>query len=186
VKFAVRYLWDINILPLKRRVMIISAVFVTLSSVVSVPAHAFTQGIPYRINFQGRLADATGAALPDGSYNIKFRIWDALTSGTNLWEEDRVRSATDDRIAITNGLFSVQFGELTALPASVFSTSSQRYLEIELPSVATGSCSSNGCASFTEGPFTPRQPLASSPYAYNAISTDWIAPSSLALIPTTF
>src|SRR4051794_36949573 len=68
------------------------------------------QTIPYKINFQGKLTDSSGSILPDGQYNIKFRIMDAATSGTNLFEEDYVRSGTDNRITITNGTFSVQFG----------------------------------------------------------------------------
>lgn len=137
------------------------------------PAEA-VQGIPYRINFQGRLADSSGNVLPDGYYNIKFRIWDALTSGTNLWQEDRIMTGSDNRVQVTNGLFSVQLGSLTALNPSVFNSSSQRYLEIELPSTATATCATNGCASFTEGAFTPRQPLAASPYAYNSDTLDGI------------
>ena len=123
--------------------------------VTAAPAQAVA-GIPYRINFQGRLADSTGSALPDGLYNIKFRLFDAASSGTNLWEEDRVITGTDDRVQVTNGLFNVQFGALTALPANVFATSSQRYLEVELPSTTTNTCATNGCAAFIEAPFTPR------------------------------
>ena len=156
-----------------RRLWTITVVFGVFTSLVvtAAPAQAVA-GIPYRINFQGRLADSTGSALPDGLYNIKFRLFDAASSGTNLWEEDRVITGTDDRVQVTNGLFNVQFGALTALPANVFATSSQRYLEVELPSTTTNTCATNGCAAFTEGPFTPRQPLASSPYAYNADNLD--------------
>src|SRR5580698_9439342 len=74
------------------------------------PAQAATQTIPYLINFQGRLTDNNGNILPDGSYNIKFRIFDAPTGGSNLWEADRVYGASDDRVTVQNGLFNIQFG----------------------------------------------------------------------------
>jgi hypothetical protein len=142
----------------------------------NIPSATAVAGVPYRINFQGRLADNNGNILADGLYNIKFRIFDALTAGTNLWEGDRVITATDYRIQLTNGLFSIQFGDTAqgdpALTPALFNSSAQHYLEIELPSTATNTCSTNGCASFTEGPFTPRQPIASSPYAFNSDALD--------------
>src|SRR5476651_1057856 len=67
--------------------------------------------IPYLINFQGRLTDNNGNILADGSYNVKFRLWDALTAGTNRWEADRVYGASDNRITVANGLFNIQFGD---------------------------------------------------------------------------
>jgi hypothetical protein len=39
------------------------------------------QTVPYKMNFQGRLTDASGNAMSNGTYNMKFRIYDALTGG---------------------------------------------------------------------------------------------------------
>jgi hypothetical protein len=39
------------------------------------------------IAYQGRLADAAGAPLT-GTYNMIFRLYDAATGGTPLWEEN--------------------------------------------------------------------------------------------------
>ena len=144
---------------------------------ISQPAAA-AQTIPYKINFQGRLTDSSGNILTDGSYNIKFRIFNASSGGTNIWEEDRVFDASDRRITVTNGLFNVQFGDLTALSPSLFSGTFPLYLEAELPTPATATCAANGCASFTEGAMTPRQPLASSPYAFSADTLDGLDSSS--------
>ena len=130
------------------------------------------QSIPYKVNFQGRLTDNNGNILADGLYNIKFRFWDALTSGTNKYEEDRTITGVDNRIQVTNGLFNIQFGDVTALSPALFSGAYPLYLEVELPTPATATCATNGCAVFTEGAMTPRQPLASSPYAFNADTLD--------------
>ncbi|MBC7746647.1 hypothetical protein H7Y40_01555, partial [Pedobacter sp.] len=43
--------------------------------------------IPYKINFQGRLTDTSGALKADGLYNMKFRLFDAASAGTQLWTE---------------------------------------------------------------------------------------------------
>jgi len=131
------------------------------------------QQVPYKINFQGRLTDNSGNVLSDGLYNVKFRLWTLASGGSNVWEEDRVITGVDNRIQITNGLFNIQFGDLTALSPSLFVTGSgSLYLEVELPTPGTASCATNGCAVFTEGAMTPRQTLASSPYAMNSDTLD--------------
>lgn len=140
------------------------------------PAQA-AQSIPYKINFQGRLTTNTGTAVTNGSYNVKFSIFSAATGGTQLWQESR---QTTSRVAIANGLFDVRFGDVTALDPSLFSSSSQLYLQVELPTPASARCSTAGCAVYTEGALTPRQPIAASPYAFNADTVDGIDGSSLA------
>lgn len=145
-----------------------------LFGVVSAPSVSAAQTVPYKVNFQGRLTDNNGNILSDGSYNIKFRLFDAATAGTNKWEEDRVFGTVDNRIIVQNGLFNVQFGDLTALSPALFSGVFPLYLEVELPTPATATCATNGCAAFTEGAMTPRQPLASSPYALNSQTLDGI------------
>jgi hypothetical protein len=149
-----------------------SAFFVLIGAM---PAQA-TQGIPYEVNFQGRLTDNNGNILADGFYNMKFRIADdpTLSGGHILWTEDRevIAGPTDLRVHVVNGLFSVQLGDVTALSPTIFNSSSLRYLEIELPSTATNTCSSVGCASWTEGPFSPRHIIGASPYSFVADTLD--------------
>jgi hypothetical protein len=139
------------------------------------PAQA-VQGIPYYLNFQGRLTDNNGNILPDGSYNVRFRIFNAPTGGSALWTGDRSYGASDHRMPVSNGLFSIQFGDTSqgdpALSPALFGSATQLYLEIELPSTATNACGTSNCAAWTEGPFTPRQPIAASPYAFNSDQLD--------------
>src|SRR5438128_1007600 len=70
-------------------------------------SHA-TADINRTINFQGRLLDATGAVVPDGYYNVQFKIYqggDGLTSGdttpsgspgTLKWTESYFNNGTTD------------------------------------------------------------------------------------------
>ena len=149
-----------------------AALFTTAFGVLTAPTVSAAQTVPYKINFQGRLSDNNGNALTDGLYNIKFRIWTAPTGGTNSWEEDRVFGSSDNRVQVTGGLFNIQLGDLTALSPALFSGAYPLYLEVELPTPATATCATNGCASFTEGAMTPRQALASSAYAFNSDTLD--------------
>lgn len=154
---------------------ILAAIFGVFGT--SQPAQA-AQTVPYLINFQGRLTNNAGTTVPDGQYNMRFTLYDAPTGGTNRWQASRVRGASDYRVTVTNGLFNVQFGDTTlgdpALSPSLFNTQTYAnlYLEVELPTPATATCATNGCAVFTEGPMTPRQRVASAPYAMQADTLD--------------
>ena len=153
--------------------------FFGMSTLLAPQPASAAQTVPYKVNFQGRLTDNSGNILSDGLYNIKFRMFDALTVGTNKYQEDRIITGTDKRIQITNGLFNIQFGDVTALSPSLFSGAFPLFLEVELPTPATATCATNGCAVFTEGAMTPRQPLASSAYAFNADTVDGIDAAAL-------
>jgi hypothetical protein len=141
------------------------------------PVHAL-QTVPYKMNFQGRLTDASGNAMPNGTYNMKFRIYDALTAGTQQWTETRANSAATG-VTVTNGLFSVQLGDVTSLPASIF-TNQNLYFEIELPTPATATCSTGSCESYTEGPMGPRNKLGTSAYAFNSDTLDGLDSTAFA------
>ncbi|HEX3082686.1 MAG TPA: hypothetical protein VHQ86_05575, partial [Candidatus Saccharimonadia bacterium] len=148
------------------------------------------QSVPYMVNFQGRLTDNSGNALSDGLYNIKFRLWTLASGGSNQWEADRVMGASDYRVQVTNGLFNIQFGDTTlgdpAITPSLFNTGAGTlYLEVELPTPASATCATNGCAVFTEGAMTPRQPLASSPYAINSDALDGLDSGAFGQIAAT-
>lgn len=126
--------------------------------------------LPTKMNFQGRLADSAGNIVANGTYNMRFKIYNQQApGGTSQWSEDRLVSAGQG-VTVTNGQFSVQLGSVTSLPASVFASNS-RYFEVELPTPATATSSS---PSWTENPMTPRNQLATSAYAYNAETLDGI------------
>ena len=141
-------------------------VTVLFSSVVLVSSEV--RAIPARINYQGRLTDASGTAKPDGQYNMKFRIYSAASGGTLLWSETR---ETTNRVTLTDGQFNVQLGLVTAIPSSVFAGGST-YFEVELPTPASATCSTAACGVYTEGAMSPRQPVSSSAYALNTDTLD--------------
>lgn len=79
--------------------------------------------IPHLINYQGRITDKNGIPL-DGAYNLTFRIYDAETAGTLLWEE------THSGAVIQKGIFSVLLGSVVSLDNLVFDK--QYWLEIKV------------------------------------------------------
>ena len=122
-----------------------------LSFVVTI-AHA---ALPATINYQGFLTNpGTGAPLSTAGtpLSVTFKLWDALTAGNLKYSETQ-------SVTVTNGTFNVQIGTGTmqAPPGVAFSTmtfDTPYWLEV---TVGTETLS-------------PRQPLASAPYALRAAS----------------
>lgn len=102
------------------RSMILLVALPLLSGVVALfamptPAHA-AQTVPYKMNFQGRLTNASGVAL-SGSYDVEIRLYSAASGGTFLWGESRT-AANSNAATVTNGLFSVLIGDSVDTPAN--------------------------------------------------------------------
>lgn len=88
-------------------------------------------GVNQQINFQGRLLNGAGAVVPDGSYNMRFKIYSGgdgcvvpavQVSPCNAdieWTENRLVNASAG-VTVKNGYFSVQLGSVTALPTTIW------------------------------------------------------------------
>lgn len=82
------------------------------------------QSVPGPINYQGRLTDNSPQQNPlNGTFPMRFDIFDAVTGGTSQWNET-------DTVTVNGGVFNVQLGAGTAFPATLFSSSAVRYVEI--------------------------------------------------------
>ena len=125
---------------MKTKLLLTLTVLLALADVTRAQGNAFT--------YQGRLNDGGGAA--NGSYDLRFAIYDALANGNAIGS-----AVTNAATAVTSGLFTVtlDFG------AGVF-TGPPRWLELAVRT--------NGGASFTT--LAQRQPLTPSPYALYAAS----------------
>jgi hypothetical protein len=82
--------------------------------------------VPESINFQGRLSDNSPQQnLITGDVAMEFRIFDGQTAGSQLWSESW------SVVGVHDGLFSVMLGTNgSPLPASVFASGAERWLEI--------------------------------------------------------
>lgn len=106
--------------------------------------------VPRLIAYQGRLAEADGSPLV-GDHTVRFRIYDAETGGSILWEEEhRVTIATED-----NGIFSIMLGSLTPFGTLPFNQPLWVSLEVD-----------------GEGEMAPRLRLTAVSYAINADTLD--------------
>lgn len=110
--------------------VILAALMLTICA-----AGAHAAGAPPLIDVQGRLTDAGGVILPDGTYSVTFKIA-ADTAGAGI----PLHSETQN-VVVTGGLFSAVVGRMSALSPAVFTNGSTRFLILtvagnpQLPSV---------------------------------------------------
>jgi hypothetical protein len=76
----------------------------TLAVVLAVAGAVFAD-IPHMISYQGRVTDDAGVPVADGTYDMRFRIYDAETGGTLEWDSG-TRS-----VDVEGGVFNVYLGE---------------------------------------------------------------------------
>ena len=106
--------------------------------------------VPHFINFQGNLTDAIGHPI-SGTRTIQFTIYSDSTVPYYLWTE------TQPSVEITDGLFRVSLGVVTALPPTLFDGTT-RWLGIRVSPDA--------------GELSPRQKIVSVPYSYRTLRAD--------------
>lgn len=142
------------------------AVVALAAFVVPAPAKAAT-GVNEQVAYQGRLLDSTGAVVPDGSYNLEFKIYQDGTGcvasgtspcgGTLKWTETRT---TTDRVTVRNGYFSVMLGEVTAFGTSVDWNQSVLWLSVNVGGTAV--------SPVWDGEMLPFRRAGAAAYALNA------------------
>jgi len=81
---------------------------------------AVTAAVPSQMNVQGRLL--SGGSPLNGSHPTTFKIFDALTGGSQLWAED-------DTVSVQGGIYSTVIGAKNPLGSGVFNGQA-RWLEV--------------------------------------------------------
>lgn len=161
---------------------------ISLGVVAAPPAHAAT-GINKQINYQARLLNSAGATVPDGNYNLEFKIYQdgngcvgggsSPCSGTLKWTEDWLNNNSQG-VTVTNGYFSVMLGagsDSAALATAVDFNQSSLWLSVNIGNTNT-SCATFGACS-GDGEMLPFTQFAAAPYAFNSLAVGGIAASGL-------
>ncbi len=125
-----------------------------LAAIVSLAPSRAEAAIPQTISMSGTLLDASGNARADGSYNVTFRLYDALTAGNLRWTE----ASKPVFVAGGRGQFSTALGTPTPFGALVFDQ--PLFLEVQVAGDAA---------------MTPRLPLQSVPYTLSPSGTTTLA-----------
>jgi hypothetical protein len=128
--------------------------------------------VPYKVNFQGRLTNASGVAL-SGTHDMQFKLYTAVSGGSYVWGETRT-AANSNAVTVTNGLFSILVGEGTSVAGTsaslqaAITANTNLYIEIMVGAET----------------LTPRSQFGSSAYAMNSDMIDGIDGASLAQLST--
>lgn len=115
------------------------------------PAFAAT-GILKQINFQGKVVNINGTNVTNGNYDFVFKLYTVDTGGTAVWTESRTGA---NQVTVTDGIFRVSLGSVTALPGSIDFNTDNIYLGVKFHTEANE--------------MLPRIQFAAVPYAFNAL-----------------
>lgn len=137
-------------------------------------SHA-TTGINQTLSFQGRLLSSSGAVVPDGHYNIQFKIYqdgDGTTAGdsggTLKWTESYINNGGMSGVQVTNGFFSVNLGSLNPFGTQVDWNQDTLWLSMNVAG-SSASCTTFGTSPCTaDGEMLPMKRITSTPYALNS------------------
>ena len=131
--------------------------FLTATVLLATIWAAQAQNVPALINYQGQLVDGSGTPLPNGNYDLAFRIYSADPGGSLLWGPQVVHS-----VALVGGRFNVILGPTDAGGQAVSTAFSNAvtYLEIQVGA---------------NSPISPRQQVLSAPYALQAENSEFLA-----------
>ena len=77
---------------------------IALLALATIVAATAVQGVPALMSFQGVIKNDDGTPVPDGIYEMDFRIYDAASGGAEIWfEEHRLVEVVDSTIFIALG-----------------------------------------------------------------------------------
>ncbi len=154
----------------------LNILFMLLPLVLVLSTQLVLGQVPKTMNFQGLLKDATGQPLADGSYSIKFTIYDAAFGGAVIWSEIQ-------NVSVQGGLVNTIMGKTQPLTA-----------QFDIPYWL-------GVKIQADPEMSPRFELASAPYAFRSVFDqtgsgggnvpvgtviDWWRPNNTFAIPAGF
>jgi len=138
-------------------------------------------GINQVINFQGKIVTLGGINIPDGTYNVEFKIYAGGTStggGTLDWTEDYLVGGSGGGVAFNSGTLDVALGSVcpfsggsceTYTNTAVGWNSNPLYLSIQIGNTSTCTVSTNFHANCSgDGEMSPYVLLTSTPYSFNS------------------
>jgi len=132
---------------------------VALFSVFYTRAHVDTRvyaATSSNLNFQARLAASNGNIVPDGNYQVQFRLYNQVSGGAPLWTETYDNNTSfgvnSQLVRVVNGYMSVNLGSVTSFPSNM-DWDQDLWLTMNVKA---------------DGEMTPRVKLTAVPYAFQA------------------
>ncbi len=150
------------------------------------PGAAAGTGINQTINFQGKLVNTDGTNIPDGTYNMEFKLYtggngcvgggSSPCSGSNVWTEDWLNNNSQG-VSVSAGIFQVNLGSITSLPTSVFNNDTV-WMSINLGNTNLTCTPFGSCSG--DGEMLPFIRFTASPYSFNSLELGGIGANGFA------
>lgn len=165
----------LGVTPLRRIAIILSVLLISISVGVVLLSRSVSAatGINQTINFQGRLYNAAGATVPDGFYNIQFKIYQDGTGttagnpgGTLEWTESHLNNNSQG-IEVRNGFMSVELGSVTPFGTDVDWNQDTLWISMNIGNTNLTCTPFGSCGG--DGEMVPMKRLSAVPYAMNAM-----------------
>jgi hypothetical protein len=94
---------------MKKSLIIAIASILFMVGVLFAHDESYVAAIPHQLSYQGMLTQSDGITpVADGTYSIRFSIWDDATLGSELWNETQ-------SVQVSKGLLNVNLGSGTPL-----------------------------------------------------------------------
>jgi len=137
--------WLPNIVTLALAVLLVITQQVWAGPITARLTSTTTATSKTTINYQGYLTDSNGDPVntENGPLEMVFRLYNVESGGTHLWTETQ-------SVEVKDGLFSVSLGSVTSIPTAVVANNDNLWL---------------GIAVGGDEEMSPREKIASSPYA---------------------
>ena len=182
--------------------VVLGGVFVVLavsllSTVVFPQSTSASTGTEAEMSFEGKIVNSTGQNIPDGNYNMEFRIYTGCTNEpasntgcTPVWTEDYLNNNTQG-ITFTSGTYQVSLGSICTFAGSTCENNTNSavnwnsyplYLSLQIGNTSNCSTNNPGSSAFTadcggDGAMNPYILLTSTPYSFNSAELGGIAAS---------
>ena len=143
-----------------------------------VTTHA-APGVNKTVSYQGRLLTKTGSPVPDGYYNIQFKIYQDgtgtqanNTGGTLEWTENYTNNGGNNGVFVKNGYLSVDLGSKNPFASHIDWNQDTLWLSMNIAGSSTV-CTVFGTAPcLADGEMLPMKRLTASPYSLNSDKLD--------------
>ncbi len=159
---------------LRKAGLLLLCVALTTTILFSVASYA-APGINKTLSFQGRLLSSSGNVVPDGHYNIQFKIYQD-GSGTTAgnpggilkWTETYINDGNNEGIEIKNGYFSVNLGSVNPFGTQVDWNQDTLWLSMNVAGSANDCTAYDSGSCAADGEMLPMRRITSTPFALNS------------------
>ncbi|HSX45952.1 MAG TPA: hypothetical protein VLG27_03045, partial [Candidatus Saccharimonadia bacterium] len=162
---------------------LISVLFLAFFAMLGIGQPTANAANPTTMNFQGKVTNANGTNVTDGSYTFIFRLYQnvnvntynpntlSCSADTNCWWEET------DTVSVTSGVFQVNLGATCAFTSAC--NSGHSGIDFNSQNALSLTMKFNGDAN---GYMTPLMSMQSVPYALNSDKVGGLSASQLARV----